>query len=293
MEHVQQSPDTARPAVSAARARSARALASRSARYQLLRRLPMLPEPSRLRLHQRAGRRLTPTAEAIYAVIRKAVRCGYPGAHLSVAELGHLTGRTRRPVQEALRSLEELELVIAAPQYDDVEWTCVATRRRYRRRQLASVYVLGAKAKRPGRGRANSRNAARSLPRHSDHGRGISAPTAPPSEGGDVPAAPGARAPSTQVARGAGSVPEPETAQQDRNAPAAPGREGAPALPDGSAVERGGTEAAAPPPDPNHWPANPECRCARCDTPLRRQIDETTRNWYGTPRGKRETGGLQ
>lgn len=302
MEHVQQSPDTARPAVSAARARSARALAARAARYQLLRRLPMLPEPSRLRLHQRAGRRLTPTGEAIYAVIRKAVRCGYPGAHVSVGELGHLTGRSERSVRYALRDLEELDLVHAAPQFDNVEWIwCAehgedacpagcARRRRYRRRQLASVYVLGCKAKRPGRPRANNGNAARSLPRLSDHGGKTCPPTAPPGSGGDVPVAPGARAPSTQVARAVGSVPVPETAQQDRNAPAAPLREDAPALPDGSAVERGGAEATAAP-DPDHWPANPECRCPKCDTPLRRQIDRTNAAWLKTPAGRRDRGG--
>ena len=138
-------------------------LAERAANYRIARRLPGYPVASRQRLHARAGRRLTPTEEWVLAILRKVERCRYPALHCSVEELGLLTGRCERSVQNALTGLGQhdsscepgcrrhVDMVRRIPVFDSVAWCDAATRRTYQRRQRANVYMLTANAPHPGR----------------------------------------------------------------------------------------------------------------------------------------------
>ena len=179
--------------------RSIHDLAARSATYPLLRRVSAFPEPSRFRLAARLGRRLTPTEEAVYSIVRKAIRCGYPGAHVTSAQLEHLTGRCRKSVFNALEGLGphrgdcppgcqvHVDLVRTAPMFLDLEWSLVrwtpegpTSGGHYFRRQVASVYILGKNARVPPRLRAVRQSAS---------GCKTYTPTTPPLKGEEVAAA--------------------------------------------------------------------------------------------------------
>lgn len=92
---------------------------------------------------RRVGRRLTPTARDLYGLVRAAVRAGFPGITLRWADLAEKLGRDRVTIWRALVLLEQVGLVRPVQQFVLTPWTCVATRRAHRARQMASAYVLG------------------------------------------------------------------------------------------------------------------------------------------------------
>ncbi len=130
-------------------ARACRELAERCATYPEARRWAPFPEPSRLKIASRIGRPLRPTEERIYGVVRKAVRVGRAGVWVSLAQWCHLTGRCLRSVTAALATLEAAELIERIPVFEAAEWEWNG--RRYERRQLGSVCILGERATWPGR----------------------------------------------------------------------------------------------------------------------------------------------
>jgi hypothetical protein len=155
-------------------ARSCRDLAERSAGVPILRRVPIYPEPSRLALERRVGRRLRPTEHGVYGLLRAALRMRRPGMHLANAEVASLLGCSERSVIRAVRSLgpheptcppecrSHLNLIRRVELFQTVSWCDAVSKKTYHRRQEASVTIAGPAARRPGRPRV----------RPPDHGRG-------------------------------------------------------------------------------------------------------------------------
>jgi len=249
----------------------ARDLSRRAARNHEIRRIRPLPEPPRLELYRRVGRRLTPTADAVYALLRGAdaklrdvTGRSKAGCHVTVGELAGDVGRSVSSVRRALRQLEALELVVPVRQFEDAEWSAVAwgpagprLLGRYRRRQLASVYLLGRQATRAVRSRRR-RLARPGGDRHPGSALGMGGqfdrPTSPPLKGrrGGPPATPPsartvdfdrAAPPSEESPAGTESVRSPAA-----SSPAAPPtRQAAPGTPGADrAPEGGGRRDRAP-----------------------------------------------
>lgn len=139
--------------LTAADVRRARDVVAKCATFEHVKRYSALGEVSCRELERRVGRRLSPTEERIYAVVRRAVRAGKAGIHVTVAELVWKVGRCERSVQLALDALGDhrrpcggqrcagkaklcdgcerpcppgckrhVDLVRTVPQFDELDW---------------------------------------------------------------------------------------------------------------------------------------------------------------------------
>jgi hypothetical protein len=141
----------------------ANALRAIACPWEVAKRWPGLPVADPLELARRLGEKLTPTAQLLLAVVRKVVRCGFPGVQVSGAQLADHFGVSERHAFRALAQLRRLRLVRSVHGY--VRVGCELDRRairdahgrrtgqralqRYRNRQVASVLVLDEMARRP------------------------------------------------------------------------------------------------------------------------------------------------
>lgn len=132
-----------RPPVAPATIRRAQALAPKAAPWWLARHWPESPVVDRRAFHQRIGCRIGAVAHSVLGIVRKAEACRFAGVQVGVPDLAARLHVSERQVFRALATLEELQLVRRVHQFTEVPWTCPATKRAYRRRQCASVLLLG------------------------------------------------------------------------------------------------------------------------------------------------------